>query len=84
MVTPPRPFNPLSPASARHKCPLVQLCVGVALVAGVAGWFELEGGVFDADGEVLADSVLESIEKVIGLAVVEALVVHDDVGGEDR
>ena len=53
-------------------------------MAGVAGWFELEGGVFDADGEVLADAVLESIEKVIGLAVVEALVVHDDVGGEDR
>lgn len=52
-------------------------------MAGVAGWFELEGGVFDADGEVLADAVLESVEEFVGVAVVEAPVFHHHVGGKD-
>ena len=57
--------------------------MGVALVAGMAGGFELEGGVLDADREVLADAVLELVEEFVGVAVVEALVVDDDVRGED-
>lgn len=59
------------------------LGVGVVFVAAVASWFQLEGGVFDADGEVLADAVLELVEEFVGVAVLEALVFDDDVCGEN-
>ena len=53
------------------------------LVLGVAGGFELEGGVFDADVEVFGDALLEVVEQVVERAVVEAVGLDDDVGGED-
>lgn len=58
--------------------------VGVVLMGGVAGGLELEGGVFHADGEVLADAVLKLVEELVRVTPVEALVFHNDVRGEDR
>lgn len=53
------------------------------LVFGVAGLFELEGGVLDADREVSGDASLKVVEELGEVGVVEAFVVDDHVGAED-
>ncbi len=55
--------------------------VPVVFVVGVAGGFELEGGVLDV--EVPHEAVLEPVQQSGDVAVEEAVVVEDDVGGED-
>ena len=52
-------------------------------MCGVAGLLELEGRVLDADGEVAGNAGLQVVEEPGEVAVVEALVVDDDVSGED-
>lgn len=56
----------------------------VAFVSGVCGWFELERGVLEGDGEVVRGAGLERVEHVGDVSVVEAFVLDDDVRGEDR
>ena len=58
--------------------------VVTGLVLGVAGLLELECGVVDTDGEVVGDAGLQLVEQSRDVPVVEALVVDDDVGAEDR
>jgi len=54
--------------------------VGAELVGGVAGRFELEGGVLDV--EVPDEAGLNLVEQLRGVTVEEAGVVDDDVRGQ--
>ena len=56
--------------------------MGGVLALCVTGRLELEGGVLDADGEVGGHAVLELGQHLGGVAVGEALLVQDDVGGQ--
>ena len=56
--------------------------VGVVLVFGVAGGFELEGAVLHV--EPAGQAVLQRVEHLRGVAVVEAAVVNHDVRGQGR
>ena len=58
------------------------LGVGGVFAFGVVEGLKLESGVLDADVEVRGDALLEVAEHAGGVAVVEAAVVEDDVGGE--
>ena len=52
------------------------------LVVGVAGGLQLDRGVLDV--EVPGQALLHRVEHLRGVAVAEALVVDDHVGGEHR
>ena len=55
--------------------------MGLVFVLGVAGRFELEGGVRDV--EVADQALLQLVQQPGHVPVVEAAVVDDDVSGED-
>lgn len=61
------------------------LCMGVVL-SGMRFGFDLESGVLDADGEVLADALLKSCQQRRGGLHGDGVVDHDvgTEGGEVR
>lgn len=61
-----------------------KVVMGRGLVPVVAGGFELERGVRDADWEVFGYAGLEGVEQPGRVSIVEAFVVDDHVGAQDR
>ncbi len=70
----------LCSAEARRSTVGWPSVVGGVFVGGVAGWFELEGGVLHV--EVSGEAFLELVEQLGDVAVEEAIVVYDDVSAE--
>ena len=54
--------------------------VHAGFVIKVADGFELEGGVFNV--EVAGEAGLDLVEDLGGVTVVEALGLHDNMGGQ--